>query len=162
MSGVEDQGLVIGHFGQVLHRNEVLGPVLKDGAITAVGDKFVGVLSNAGVEVIGDHQHNSGRLFGFVRVFADRSGFHFVLRAVSVHINSSVGEKFLEEFGGEGFMLMIWEVSECISQGQGFFLFGQDIFPDRCVVDFRVERSERWQVAGEALEDGGGERGDHE
>jgi hypothetical protein len=25
VSGVEDQGLVIGHFGQVLHRNEVFG-----------------------------------------------------------------------------------------------------------------------------------------
>ena len=81
MAGVHDEGLFVGHLAEVFHREAVLGPVLEDGAVTAVGNQLVGVLGDGGVEVVLDHQHYRGGLAGTGGVLVDRAGVHVVARA---------------------------------------------------------------------------------
>jgi len=44
-----------GHICQVLHGQKVLCPILEDRPISSIGDQFMRMLGNAGVQIILDH-----------------------------------------------------------------------------------------------------------
>lgn len=55
MTGIEYQRLLIGHFGQILHYKKVLCPILKNSAVTTIGNQLMRMLSNCIIEIIAEH-----------------------------------------------------------------------------------------------------------
>ena len=137
-TGVHGQGLLVGHVGQILHGEAVLRPVLEDGAVAAVGDEFVRVLGDAGIQVVLDHGHDGGCLAGFCRVFVNGAGVHLIVRAEPVHVDAAVALQFFCEFGGEDGVVSGREIAQGVLQGQDLFLMGEDIFAFGCMVDGRI------------------------
>ena len=59
---IHDECLVICHFAKVLHDEAILRPILEHCSVSTVGDEFVRKLSNGGVKVVVNHQHDRCRL----------------------------------------------------------------------------------------------------
>ena len=112
VAGVHRQGLLIGHRCKILHGQAVLGPVLEDGAVSAVDYQLVRVLGYARVQVVLDHGHNGCCLSGFCWVFVNRTGVHLIVRPVAVHVDSAVVFQFLGEFRGQLRVLAGREVAQ--------------------------------------------------
>ena len=74
MAAVHHKCLIISHLGEVAHGQKVLRPVLKNRAVAAIGDEFVGVFGNFWVEVILNHQLDGRRLPRPMRVFKNGHG----------------------------------------------------------------------------------------
>ena len=110
MAGVHDEGLLLRHCGEIFHRQTVLGPVLEDGSVAAVGDELVRMLGHSRVQIVLDHCHYGGGLFAFCRVFSDWPGVHRIVRTQAVHIDAAVFAEFPCEFRGECTMLMLREI----------------------------------------------------
>jgi hypothetical protein len=65
----------------------ILGPILEDTAIAAVGDEFVWKLGDLGVEDIHYHVLDGFALVGFCGVEMERVRFHWVTRYKTVPIS---------------------------------------------------------------------------
>ena len=152
-TGVHRQGLLVGHGGEVLHGQPVLGPVLEDGAVAAVGDQFVRMLGDPRVQVVLDHRHDGGGLPGAGGIFVDRAGVHRVIRAETVHVDAAVVLEFPGEFRSEHGVMLGGEVAQGVLQREDFFFFGEDILAFRGMVDARVPRFRLGQDVGNAGED---------
>ena len=106
MPRVHGQGLLFGHGGKVLHGQAVLRPVLEDGSVASVNDELVGVLGDAGIQVVLDHGHDGSRLSALCRIFVNRPGVHVVRRAEPVHIDAAVAMQFLCKLGCKDCMVL--------------------------------------------------------
>ena len=135
MSGIHVKGLLVGHFRQVLHGKQVLCPVLKYGAISAISDQLFRVLSDGRIEIVLYHEHDRCRLSAFSRVVIDRSGEHCVIRFEPVHVDPSIGLQLIEEFRSKLFMPGGRKVAQCILKGQFFLRRSQDVLSPRGPVD---------------------------
>ena len=47
-TGIHGQGLLVGHLREILHGEQILGPVLEYGAVAAIDYQLVGVLGQMG------------------------------------------------------------------------------------------------------------------
>ena len=110
MAGVHDEGLLLRHCGEIFHSQAVLGPVLEDGSVAAVGDELVRMLRHSRVQIVLDHCHYGGGLFAFCRVFSDWPGVHRIVRTQAVHIYAAVFAEFTGELRGECAVLMFREI----------------------------------------------------
>ena len=110
MAGVHDEGLLLRHCGEIFHRQTVLGPVLEDGSVAAVGDELVRMLGHSRVQIVLDHCHYGGGLFAFCRVFSDWPGVHRIVRTQAVHIDAAVIPEFTGELRSKCTMLMLREI----------------------------------------------------
>ena len=138
VTGVHDQRLFVGHLTEILHHQAVLSPVLEHGAITAVGDQFVRMLSHARIQVVLYHHHDGGSLFTAVRIFVNGTGIHRVGGAQTVHVDTSVLMQLLGKFRCQLCMLFLGEISEGVSQGELLLLGGEDVLALRRMVDIVV------------------------
>ena len=91
MARIHGQGLLVGHGGEVLHGEQVLRPILKYCAISAIGNEFVRMLCYCRIQVVLNHQHDGGSLFALVRIFFDVTGKYLIIRSQAVHVNSPIG-----------------------------------------------------------------------
>ena len=135
MAGVHDEGLLLRHCGEIFHRQTVLGPVLEDGSVAAVGDELVRMLGHSRVQIVLDHCHNRGSLSAFCRVFSDWPGVHRIVRTQAVHIDAAVFAEFTGELRGKCTVLMLREIPECILQCQLFFSLGENVLAPWRVID---------------------------
>ena len=133
MARIHHQCLFFGHSGQILHGQQVLGPVLKYGSVTAIRNQFVRMLCYRRVEVVGDHQHDGCRLFGFVRVFVNRAGIHLIVRTETIHVDTSVGFQLMGKFIGQHLVELFREIPQSIPQCQFFFFRRKNVFSFRSV-----------------------------
>ena len=128
-----------------MHGEVVLGPVLKDTAVAAVSDQFLGELGHLRVEHVHNHVLNGFALgiFGWVEVHG--VGFDGVSGAEAVHVNMAVIIEFLLEFGKQGSVEVGWKVSKRIFDG--LFVFGLRKFWGSAggVRDGSVKRFEIWK-----------------
>ncbi len=99
----------------------------------------MGVLRDGGIQIVLDHQHDSGRLLALRRVVADGPGMHRIGRAVSVHVDAAVVLEFLGKFGGELGVQGRWEIPQSVLECKPFLGPGQDVFANRGVGNGRVE-----------------------
>ena len=95
MAAVHVQGLLLSHFAEVFHRQEVLCPILEHRPITAVGNELFRVLRHRWIQVVLYHQHDGRRPWRFARIVFKRPSMHVVGRLEPVHVNAS---KFLKLF----------------------------------------------------------------
>jgi hypothetical protein len=130
VAGVQHQGLLVGHFGQVFHGEAVLRPVLEHRAVAAVGDEFVRVFGHLGVEVVLHHQHDGRRLFGAMRIVADGPGEHGVIGPEAVHVDAAVALQFFGEFGRQHGVVPGIEIAQGVADGQFFLLIAQHPLDD--------------------------------
>ena len=150
MARIDDQGLLVGHLGQVLHGQQVLGPVLEDGAVAAVGDQLVGVLGHRRIQVVLDHQHDGRGLGRARRVLIQGAGVHPVGRPEAVHVDAApagqLGGEFRRQLGVQDGR----EVAQGVAQGQAPLGRAQQQRSGRRAADGRVVRRHGRQVGGDA------------
>ena len=139
-SGIDGQGLLLGHRGQILHREPILRPVLEDGPVAAVGNEFVRVLGDARIQVVLDHRHDGGCLARTAGIFIDRAGIDVVGRPETVHVDPSEVAKFPGEFGRQHFMEPLREITQGILQRKGLFFVRENVLPLRRMVDVAIVR----------------------
>ena len=97
MSRIEDQCLLIRHFGQVFHGQPVLGPVLENGTVPSIGDQLIRVLGHHMVQVVGEHQHDGTCLHGPVGERIQVACGDLIPGSVTIHIDPAVLFKFVSE-----------------------------------------------------------------
>ena len=112
MSAVHVQGLLHGHLAEVLHREQVLCPILKNGTVPAVSDELFRVLCHRWIQVVLDHQHDGGSLRTLRRIFANIAGFHLVIGLKTVHVNASVDFELFQEFWRQFSMPLLREIAQ--------------------------------------------------
>ena len=122
------QGFVVPQLGEVLHGEAVLGPVLEDRAVAAVGNEFVRVLCHGRIQVVLDHQHNGCRLAARGGVLVHRTRVHSVGGAVAVQVNSAVFVQFPRAFFRHHRVVRLRDVAQRIPNGEYFFVWGQEVF----------------------------------
>ena len=127
------QRLVLSHGGEVLHRQQVLGPVLKDGSVASIGDKLVRMLRHRRIQVVLDHQHDGRGLWRAGGVFANRPSVHRIGGAKAVHVNASVAAEFVSEFRCQNLVVAGIKIAERVAQGQLFFIRAQNVLAHRGV-----------------------------
>ena len=110
MAGVHDEGLLLRHCGEIFHRQTVLGPVLEDGSVAAVGDELVRMLGHSRVQIVLYHCHDRGSLGASCRILVYRAGVHRIVRTQAVHIDAAVFAEFTGELRGECTVLMLREI----------------------------------------------------
>ena len=158
MARIHRQALIVGHGGEVLHRKPVLRPVLKDGPVAAVRDQFVWELSNGGIQVVHDHQHDGSGLCAVAWVCIDGVGPHRHVRGpIPMHDDAPITVQFLEEFSSHGVVMVAWKVPEGVLQGEPSFTWRQRDGPVRGVVHGWIEVHRRGHVRRDAFKDGGSE-----
>ena len=138
MARIHHQGLLISHFREVTHGEQILGPVLEYGTVAAVGNQFMRMLGHARVQIVLYHQHNGRRLACAGRIFVDGAGKHGIIGSEAVHINPAVGFKFVAKFGRQHLVPLGREIAKRIAHGQFFFFAGKDIASGRCMVDVGI------------------------
>ena len=121
------KGLIVGHRGEVLHRQQVLCPVLKDRPIAAVGNELVRVLSHRWIQVVLNHQHDASGMLGLCGVFLNGPGLHGIGRPKAVHVNAAIKLQFLGEFRSQHLMVAGFKVAERVAQGELFFVGTQNV-----------------------------------
>ena len=99
----------------------------------------MGVLRDGGIQIVLDHQHDSGRLLALRRVVADGPGMHCVGRAVTVHVDAAVVLEFLGKFGGELRVQGRGEIPQSVLERKPFLSPRQNVFANRGVGNRRVE-----------------------
>ncbi len=129
------QRLVLGHGGEVLHGQQVLRPVLKDGSVASVGDELVRMLRHRRIQVVLDHQHDGRSLGRAGGVVPNRPGVHRVGGAKAVHINASVAAEFVSEFRCQNLVVAGLKVAERVAQRQLFFIRAQNVLAHRGMRD---------------------------
>ena len=122
MAGIHHQGLFVRHRGQVLHGQQILGPVLEDGPVASVDYEFVGMLRHPGIQIVLYHSHYGGRLPALGRVFANGTGVHLIGRTETVHIDASVVLKFFRELTRQSGVELRGEVAQGIFHCQDLLL----------------------------------------
>ncbi len=135
MARVHDQRLLVGHLAQILHHQAILGPVLKDSAVAAIGYELVGMLGDGGVEIVLNHQHDGRGLTRAGRVEIYRPRVHGVGWAVAIHIYTAVVGELAGKLGCERRMEMGREIPQGIAQGEFLLLGREDVLAARGVVD---------------------------
>ncbi len=110
--------LLVRHFGEVLHSQQILGPVLEYGTVPSIGDQFLRVLGNSRIQIVLDHEHDGGRFSTFCRVVPNRSGVQVVIGFEPIHVDSPVGIQFVEKFFGQFLMPGFRKIAQGISQGE--------------------------------------------
>ena len=138
MSRIHHECLFVSHRSEVLHDKAVLGPVLEHGSVTSICDQFVRMLCHAVVEIVLDHRHDRSRLTRLGRIFIYRPGIHLVVRTEAVHVDTSVLLQLLCEFLGQNFVVLCWEVPECVPDRQHLLLVAQYLLALRSMVYDRV------------------------
>ena len=134
MAGVHRECLLVGHLGQVLHRQPVLRPVLEYCSVASVDDQLVRMLRHPRIQVVLDHRHDGRGLAAPARIFIDRSGVHVVGRAEAVHVDASVVLEFLGELRRQFGVELGREISQRVLQRQHFLFGCEDVFALRGVV----------------------------
>ena len=154
VAGVEYQGLVVGHFGEIAHDQPVLNPILEHRAVAPVGNQFVRVFGYLRIEVILDHQHNGSRLAALSRVFADRPGVHRIVGSKAVHINAAVAVELVGEFRGQFPVPLRRKVAQRVLYRKHLFFGGQHALDHaaRGMADARIERFGGRQYGGNAFD----------
>ncbi len=127
VAAVHDEGLLVGHLAKVFHHQAVLGPVLEDGAVAAVGDQLVRMLRHGGVEVVLYHQHDGGRLMALGGVLVDGAGVHLVRGAQTVHVDATVLLQLLGKLLGQHLVVLGGEVAQGVADGQLLLGGRQDV-----------------------------------
>ena len=125
VTGVHDQRLFVGHLREVLHREQILCPVLEHRAVSAVRDQLVRVLRHRGVEVVLDHVHDRRGLGRSGGVLADRPRAHLVGRPESVHVDPAPVPELFGELGGELTVLLRREVAQRVGHREAPLLRGE-------------------------------------
>ena len=138
MTAVHHEGLLVGHLTQIFHNQTVLSPVLEDGAVAAVGDELVWMLSHRGVEVVLDHQHDGGSLTALGGVLLDGTGIHLVGGAQTVHIDTTVLLQLLGELLGQHLVVLGGEVTQGVADGELLLGRRQDVLTLGGMVHRRV------------------------
>ncbi len=116
------QRLIIIHGREILHRYEILRPVLKHGTITTIGDQFMWMLRYRRVEIILDHHHDRSRLCRLKWIFTHRTCIHLVVRSEAKHIDATKLQEFSIKFRREGSMMSWMEISKRVLHRQLFSL----------------------------------------
>ena len=118
-AGVHREALFVGHGGEVTHRQPILGPILEDRAVAAVGDQLVGELSDGRVKVVHDHQHDGCGLPALCRICVDRVRLHGNgSRPVTVHDDAPVMLQLLEKFTCHFIVMSFGQVPEGVFERQ--------------------------------------------
>lgn len=155
MARVHHEGLLVGHLGEVLHRQTILCPVLEDGAIASIDDQLVRVLCHARVEVVLDHQHDGCSLLRTMGIVGDVAGLHLIGGTVAVHIDTTVLAQLLGELGGKLCVKLLRKIAERVAQSELLLLRGEDILALGRMVDGSVVGLQCWQLSGNAGTDVG-------
>lgn len=137
---IHHQRLIVGHLGQILHRKQILRPVLEHGTVTAVGNQLVGMLRHSLVQVVLDHHHNRSGLTRLVGILLDRTGIHLIIGTETIHIDTTVLVQLLGELAGQHFVVLGREVAQGIADGQHALLLGEYLLTLGRVVDGGIVR----------------------
>ena len=134
MAGVHDKGLLVGHRSQVLHDKTVLGPVLENCSVSAVGNQLMGMLCNSRIEVVLNHRHDGSRLTASGWIFVNGARKHSIIRTETIHVDASVLLQLPGKFFCEDLMMLLREVSQGIFDCQDFLLVAEYILaPGRVI-----------------------------
>ena len=151
---VHVEGLPAGHGGEVFHGEQVLGPVLENSAVAAVGYELFGMLGHRRVQVVLDHEHDGCGLLALGRVMADGPGKHRVGGLEAQHVNAAKLAEFFGEFGGQDAVPGSREIPERIPDGE-FFLGGrQQVFAPGGAVGTSGSLVGNRKLSRNALQDG--------
>ena len=154
MTRVHHQCLFVGHLAQILHGEQILGPVLEYGAIAAVGDEFVRMLGHGAVEVVLYHHHDGSRLTRTCRILVNRARVHLVVGAEAIHVYAAVAAQLVGELRGENGMVLFREIPERVFECETFLLGSEDFLTPRRMIHRCVVRLGRRQFVGNACPDG--------
>ena len=147
MAAVHRQRLVFGHLTEVLHRQPVLRPVLKNPAVSAISDELLGVLRHSRIQVVLNHQHDGSRLLALGRVLLNGTSKNRVLWAQSVHVYAAIILELLCELRGQNRMCFYRKITQRVAQCQFLFCRRQNVFPDGCVAHLLRTRKRRRQFS---------------
>src|SRR5690606_35056278 len=81
----------------------------------------------------------------------NRSGFHFVVRTKTIHINSSKLFQFLTKLRQQFGVKFRIEVSQSISECKFYFFTGKNVFTFWRVIDLRFKRFWLCKFSGNSL-----------
>ena len=138
MTRVHHERLLVGHLAEVFHCESVLRPVLEDGTVASVHDEFVRMLRHLRVQVVLNHEHDGGSLFGVVRILVDGASVHIVCRTIAVHIDASVGVELSDELRRQLRVQLFREVAQSVAQCQLFLLVVEYLLALRRMIYIRV------------------------
>ena len=140
MTGIENKGLFICHLRKIFHCQTILSPVLESSSVTTVNDKFVRVLGNSHIEVVGNHQHDCCRLSASGGKIVDGTCINLVVRFESEHIDSAIRLEFFLEFRNKCRVMFGREISERISESKLLFLCCQNLLSVWCMIYSGIQR----------------------
>lgn len=147
MFGIKYQGLFVCYLSQVLYNQLVLCLVLKNSFIVIVGDQFMWVFGNFGVQVVLNYQYDCSSLLGLMGIFLNWLGVYFIVGMKMVYINVFVVFQFFGKFRSQDFVLMSWEVVQGIFEGQCLVFIRKYIVNIMfwCMVYIRIVGFGYWQ-----------------
>lgn len=86
------------------------------------------VLRHLFVQIVLHHEHDASGLVAAGGVLANGSRPHLVVRAETVHINTTEGFEFGGKFGGQFGVPFRGEIAQGVLHGEHFFSIGQNAF----------------------------------
>jgi hypothetical protein len=126
MAGIQHKGLIIRHFREVAHGEQVLRPVLKHRPVAPIRDELMWVFGHLGIEVVLNHQHDGCCLLGAMRIVGHWPRVHGIFGPETVHINTSVALKFIGKFSRQFPVPFRGEVTQGVLNRQYLFAFRQN------------------------------------
>ena len=138
MTRIHHKRLLVSHLAQILHHKTILCPVLEDGSVATVDDKFVRMLCHLGIEVVLNHKHDAGSLLRAMRILVNGSCIHIIMRTITIHIDTSVLVELFHKLGSQLCMQVLREITQRITQGKLSFLGCEYLFALRRMINVIV------------------------
>ena len=85
------------------------------------------VLCNRRVKIVLNHKHDCRCLFALCRIFFYRTSIHFVRRAETIHIYTSVLLQFFCKFLCQNRVKLLIEISQCVFECQFLLFLGKNV-----------------------------------
>ena len=129
MARLHYERLVLRDDFKIFFDEEVLHPVLADLPGLSVGDELVRIERHVEVEVVVDHYLEGFAFDALALIFVDGFAVELSFRTEAVAVDASVLLVFLEELGGELFVVLLGDVAQRVLEREDDFLVVEDLSP---------------------------------